>query len=88
MSGDWRDAGSCRDADAGLFFGPDGERETARAAREKKAAAICAGCPVQPECREFAISRPVKYGYWGGLNEDERARERRRRLRARKAEAA
>jgi WhiB family transcriptional regulator, redox-sensing transcriptional regulator len=36
---------------------------------------------VRNECLDYAISRPEKYGTWGGLNEDERASERRRRMR-------
>ena len=29
----------------------------------------------------YAVARPEKYGTWGGLNEDERSAERRRRMR-------
>ena len=29
----------------------------------------------------YALTRPEKYGTWGGLNEDERSAERRRRMR-------
>ncbi|KII00545.1 transcription factor WhiB [Streptomonospora alba] len=64
-----------------LFFGPDGERQPEREIRERKAKEICAQCPVRTECLDYAISRPEKYGTWGGLNEDERASERRRRMR-------
>ena len=42
---------------------------------------VGASCPVRTECLDYAISRPEKYGTWGGLNEDERASERRRRMR-------
>jgi hypothetical protein len=59
-----------------LFFGPDGERQPERDVRERKAKAICAQCPVRTECLDYALSRPEKYGTWGGLNEDERASER------------
>ena len=64
-----------------LFFGPDGERQPEREIGERKAKAMCASCPVRTECLDYAISRPEKYGTWGGLNEDERASERRRRMR-------
>jgi len=64
-----------------LFFGPDGERQPEREIRERKAKQICMGCPVRTECLDYAVSRPEKYGMWGGLNEDERASERRRRMR-------
>jgi len=36
---------------------------------------------VQLECLNYAVSRPEKYGTWGGLNEEERSAERRRRMR-------
>jgi len=42
---------------------------------------VCASCPVRAECLNYAVSRPEKYGTWGGLNEEERASERRRRMR-------
>ena len=49
--------------------------------RERQAKAVCAACPVRSECLGYALTRPEKYGTWGGLNEDERASERRRRMR-------
>ena len=77
----WQDDAACRGEDLVLFFGPDGERQPERDIRERKAKAICAQCPVRAECLDYALSRPEKYGTWGGLNEDERASERRRRMR-------
>jgi WhiB family transcriptional regulator, redox-sensing transcriptional regulator len=77
----WQDAAACREEDLILFFGPDGERQPEREIRERKAKAVCADCPVRVECLNYALSRPEKYGVWGGLNEEERAAERRRRMR-------
>ena len=77
----WQDAAACRGKEILLFFGPDGERQPERDVRERKAKAVCASCPVRAECLAYAISRPEKYGVWGGLNEEERASERRRRMR-------
>jgi WhiB family redox-sensing transcriptional regulator len=77
----WQDRGACRDEAVSLFFGPDGERQPERDIREQKAKAICASCPVRAECLNYALSRPEKYGTWGGMNEEERAAERRRRMR-------
>jgi len=77
----WQDAAACRAEDLGLFFGPDGERQPEREIRERKAKAVCVSCPVRADCLDYALSRPEKYGAWGGLNEDERAAERRRRMR-------
>lgn len=77
----WQDDANCRGEDLVLFFGPDGERQPERDVRERKAKAICSQCPVRNECLDYALSRPEKYGLYGGLNEDERASERRRRMR-------
>jgi WhiB family transcriptional regulator, redox-sensing transcriptional regulator len=77
----WQDAAACRGKEIVLFFGPDGERQPEREIRERKAKMVCASCPVQAECLNYAVSRPEKYGTWGGLNEEERASERRRRMR-------
>jgi WhiB family redox-sensing transcriptional regulator len=77
----WQDAAECRGEDLILFFGPDGERQPEREIRERKAKSVCMRCPVRGECLDYAVSRPEKYGTWGGLNEDERASERRRRMR-------
>ncbi len=77
----WQDAAACRNEDLILFFGPDGERQAEREVRERKAKAVCASCPVRADCLNYALSRPEKYGAWGGLSEEERAAERRRRMR-------
>ncbi|MFC7330773.1 WhiB family transcriptional regulator [Marinactinospora rubrisoli] len=66
----WQDDAACRDADTDLFFTPG---------YESVAKEICALCPVRAECLDYAISRPEKYGTWGGLHEQELADERRRR---------
>jgi WhiB family transcriptional regulator, redox-sensing transcriptional regulator len=77
----WQDRAACHGTDIVLFFGPDGERQPERDVRERKAKALCASCPVRMECLGYAVGRPEKYGTWGGLNEDERSAERRRRMR-------
>ena len=77
----WQDTAACLNEDLILFFGPDGERQPEREIRERKAKAVCALCPVRADCLNYALSRPEKYGAWGGLNEEERAAERRRRMR-------
>jgi WhiB family redox-sensing transcriptional regulator len=72
---DWQLRGSCRDRQAAaLFFHPSGERGEAHDARETAAKAVCAGCPVRPECRRYALDAREQYGVWGGLTEDERHR--------------
>jgi len=74
------DFAACQGEDLVLFFGPDGERQPERDVRERKAKAICVGCPVRFECLDYALNRPEKYGLWF-LSEEERGAERRRRMR-------
>lgn len=73
--GGWRARAACKDADPELFFPPPSDAE--KAARRAKA--ICAGCPVRPECLAEALGNRIEFGVWGGLTEDERKSERPRR---------
>jgi len=83
----WHELAACQGEDPYLFFGPERERPGARTMRETIAKAICAGCPVRAECLEYALELDIRYGVWGGLGEDERKSEQRRRAR-RAAEVA
>lgn len=69
---DWQLQAACRGMDTAIFFHPDGERGPARAARQKRAAAICATCPVRTPCAAHALKVQEPYGTWGGIGEDER----------------
>lgn len=78
---EWRLEAACRDLDTAIFF-PDTDDGIARAK------AVCASCPVREACREFALVTRQDDGVWGGLDENERRRVRRRRQEvARKAAA-
>ena len=81
----WQARAACRDADVRLFFGPDREQRPEREIREARAKAVCMACPVRAQCLDYALRNSVKHGLWGGLNEEERLRERRRRARRRAA---
>lgn len=71
----WMRKGLCRGYDPAVFFPSDGVGvEVARR--------ICAECPVQAECLEYALSFRIEHGIWGGASE----RERRRILRRRRQE--
>ena len=61
----WRDEALCAEVDGDLFF-PD-VRDTDREAKR-----ICAACPVQKECLDYAISAGEEFGVWGGTTEIER----------------
>jgi WhiB family transcriptional regulator, redox-sensing transcriptional regulator len=75
----WEDRAACRGWNAQLFFGPDGETGQDREIREAKAKMICARCPIREQCLTYALRNSIKHGIWGGLNREERTRERRRR---------
>jgi WhiB family redox-sensing transcriptional regulator len=77
----WQDRAACRDMETLLFFGRDGEPRQEREIREAAARAVCASCPVRRRCLDYALKNSVTQGIWGGLNQEERTRERRRRAR-------
>ncbi len=66
----WMRAGACRGLTV-LFFPPSAERPQARDRREASARAVCAGCAILHQCREYARQNH-EYGFWGGESEDER----------------
>ncbi|HUF34055.1 MAG TPA: WhiB family transcriptional regulator [Acidimicrobiales bacterium] len=77
MDTSWMTEGSCRNEPPERFFPSDGVGvEVARR--------ICASCPVQEPCLEYALVQRIDHGVWGGASE----RERRRILKRRRTEAA
>lgn len=68
----WQERAACRAEDLDLFFGADGEPRRERLAREARAKAVCARCPVVAACLRHATAVPERYGVWGGLSEEER----------------
>lgn len=74
---EWREAAACAGLDPDLFFVP-------RSASNEAARLICARCPVQPDCLDYALANNENHGIWGGKSELERRRIRR----LRKAESA
>jgi len=77
----WHDKAACLDEDPELFF-PIGT--TGPALRQlQQAKRVCAGCPVQSPCLEWAVLAGIDYGVWGGSSEDERRTLKRRSARQR-----
>ncbi len=70
---DWPSRGACLRADPELFYHPYAEREPSRGNRERAAQQVCAGCPVQQACRDYARATQEPFGVWGGETETERA---------------
>ena len=78
MSTNWMGQGTCRDHPPSTFFPSDGVGvDVARR--------ICATCPVQAPCLEYALRNRVDHGVWGGTSERERRRIARQRRLARTA---
>lgn len=64
----WMRRAACRDIDnPDLFFPEQGDTRSAALAK-----LICASCPVQTECRDYAIDVAEKHGIWGGTTNRER----------------
>lgn len=61
----WQLKARCVDYDPEIFFPPQG-------GDGRMAKAICAGCPVERECAEFATKHRINWGIWGGTDERER----------------
>lgn len=69
----WQWRAACRGQDTELFFPPSHlESRQEKRARERRAKAICAICPVRLECLQYALRINEQHGVWGGLNEQER----------------
>ncbi len=71
----WMNEGLCRGREPSVFFPSDG-------VGVEHARRICAECPVQTECLEYALGYRIEHGVWGGASERERRRILRRRRKA------
>jgi WhiB family transcriptional regulator, redox-sensing transcriptional regulator len=60
---DWTLRARCRGMEDALF--PE-------AAEQKRARAVCSGCPVRSECLAEALDNRIEWGVWGGMTERER----------------
>lgn len=70
---EWMVDGLCQQVDPDLWF-PDTDPY-----QVQKAKAVCMSCPVMSECADYAITRYVPYGIWGGMTADDRVTYRRRK---------
>ena len=67
---DWVRWARCIGVDPDLFF-PTGTTGPA-VAQAESAKAVCAMCPVRPECLQWALATGQDAGVWGGTSEEER----------------
>lgn len=77
----WMLHAACRGLDPNLFHPRRGERGA------DQARAVCARCPVQPDCLNHALDNGETLGTWGGIPEHKR-RPLRRQRRQQQAEAS
>lgn len=71
--GSWSACGACRYEDPAIFF-------PSRGGDVRAAVAVCARCPVQTECLEYALAAGWRLtGIWGGVTEPGRHRLRQQR---------
>jgi WhiB family transcriptional regulator, redox-sensing transcriptional regulator len=73
MDMDYAHDANCKDMDSNVFFDP---------VNEDRAKDVCDGCQVKTSCLEYAISREIVYGVWGGMAPHERSTYERLRRRA------
>lgn len=64
---EWMHWANCRDTDPEVFWPVEG-------GSPEPAKRICARCPVESECLDWALSNDEYMGVWGGMSERERAR--------------
>ena len=64
---EWMQASACRHYPPAAFFPSDG-------VGVDEARKICATCPVQEPCLEYALANRIEHGVWGGCSERERRR--------------
>ena len=70
METDWRDRAACRVVNPELFF-PVSEVGPG-AVQVRQAKSVCARCPVQAECLEYAVEAGLAHGVFGGATPHER----------------
>jgi len=61
----WAVFAACHDSDPELFF-------PASRMDEDRALALCAICPVEGECLDYALESRERFGIWGGTTDKER----------------
>lgn len=71
--GGWRKEAACSGVPNEIFF-PVGEDPEATAIAKE----VCAGCPVEEVCLQYALATNQTEGVWGGMDATERRRLRRR----------
>ncbi|MEV4975341.1 WhiB family transcriptional regulator [Streptomyces scopuliridis] len=64
---------ACAGTDPELFFA-----HALSTSQVERAKAVCATCPLMENCLQGALERGEEHGVWGGTDEDDRRRMKRR----------
>lgn len=67
----WEKA-NCQDIGTNAFYVMDDEPKDRRLVKTEYARAVCAVCPIQKKCLEYAFKHE-QYGLWGAMTSQERA---------------
>jgi WhiB family redox-sensing transcriptional regulator len=78
MTESWRESARCREIGPEFFFAEH------KGESMSEAKSVCSRCEVRDECLEFAISKSMAFGVWGGLSPKQRRDEQARRNRERR----
>lgn len=71
---DWLNDAACSGMDSRAFFAI-GNHACAQVNEARK---VCAGCPVRPQCADWAIQTGERHGVWGGMSQLQLRKRRRR----------
>lgn len=71
MPGPWTEFAACKGLDVNWFF-----PKTNAERKLYQPDSICAECPVQTQCLEFAMAVPMARGIWGGTAHRDRLNKR------------
>ncbi len=79
---DWRVDAECRGMHPAAFYRNRDSAYASNAALEPadEAVAVCARCPVRPQCLATATRDDERWGVWGGTTPSQRRRGRRRAI--------
>lgn len=72
----WHKQAACRDLPSVWWF-PEPHTTMLEIAAARN---TCKTCEVKAQCLEYALAANEQYGLWGGMDFDERRRERRKRM--------
>lgn len=65
MRSNWKEMAKCKGEDVDFFFPEQNCGDGLQIRR------YCADCPVRLDCAEYAIVNNIRWGWWGGLSQNQ-----------------